>query len=115
MAKFWATPKFQKLQERWYQKLEKAGFEDIERHQKRLHTDTARFADAEAVKTYYQKAHEYSRQGEFHTGVERSAWEAHCAGLSLREIAKQEKKSKETIRRIIMKHVGLMKVMQYVD
>lgn len=112
--KFWATLKFQKLQNKWYKKLALAGFDDIEINPRNLREDTARVTDAEAVKQYYRQASQYLHTATFDTEREQIMWKLHCDGLSLREIGYEVCLSKNTVQRYLEKHRNLMKS-NYVD
>lgn len=112
--KFWATPKFQKLQARWYKKLAEFGFYDIEINPNNLREDTARVADADAIKQYYRQASDYLHTATFNTEREQEMWQLHCEGLSLREIGLEVCLSKSTVQRYLEKHRKLMKT-HYVD
>lgn len=108
MADFWSTREFRKLKAEWYDKLAKEGFHDIELHDRSMHTDTARFADMEAVRDYYMKVSEYLHIGEFKTPVEKTAWFIYQEGYSIRNIAKILKLSRKSVTTMIESHVKKM-------
>jgi hypothetical protein len=91
---------FQKLQQKWYAKLEKSGFKDIEQDEdnlKRWSSDftTKKFLDTyEAKADYYYMATQFLNDYKFETQIERVIWEYHAEGISNRNVAKLLKKVK---------------------
>lgn len=87
-----------KLQDKWYKKLAKAGFEDIEdinspnEFLKEWHGSwfrsrghASRFT---AKESYFYQAGHFLTNHEFKNEQEKKVWKLHSEGLSLREIAK---------------------------
>lgn len=89
------TAKFKKLQKKWYQKLNEAGFEDIEDAEGRLkattHPRTVKRAlsDREERETYYNIARDFLNNHKFESQTEESVWELHCEGIGYRTIAQK--------------------------
>jgi hypothetical protein len=84
---------FKELQSKWYGKLKKSGFDDIEQDEEHLkiwhsHFFLSRY-DAtkyEAKEEYYRMAGHFLNDYKFKTKVEKLIWQYHCDGISLREI-----------------------------
>jgi hypothetical protein len=106
--------KFKKLRDKWYAKLEKTGFKDIEDNKydepKLKVYDYLKFKAIppdlhEARKKYYSNCRDVLNVHRFESVLHRKIWELHTDGMSLREIEraiKQEYK-KDTINAIIRK------------
>ncbi len=109
------TPEqLKKLQNKWYDKLEKSGFEDIEeRHspkeflkrwagqwfKRRTHVH-----NFEAKQEYFYQCGHFLTTHDFDTETERKVWQMHSEGLSLREIARSMRwKSHHKVRLVINK------------
>lgn len=117
------TTEFKKLQAKWYRKLGKNGFKDIENTespQEMLHEWASRFfhnsfnqTKFTARREYYYRAEQFLYSHSFESALDLYIWESHASGKSLREIAEEIKKrkikmNKDTINKII--HV-LRKIM----
>ncbi len=98
--------KFQFLQEKWYAKLAKSGFEDIEKderylkkysNQVHIHSNQTSW---EAKAAYFQMASNFLEDYKFASNLDRTIWEYHANGLSLNEIAATLKKVKPKSRKI---------------
>ncbi len=111
------TSKFKALKDKWYKKLEKSGFEDIEDNKyeepklKAYHY--LRFKVVEpsvhaARAKYYENCRGVLANHRFQSPLYRRIWELHTEGLSLREIESEIKQyyKKDTINAIIRK-IGL--------
>jgi hypothetical protein len=117
------TPKFKELQEKWYKKLEKSGFKDIEQ-------DEYYFADGHGVSTidkrrvtweiqqeYYRLATHFLNDHKFKNRFEQIVWEYHSNGMSVRDIAdtlnkvRRKKTDYNTVWEIIRDLRILMKTM----
>lgn len=114
------------LQDKWYQRLKKEGFRDVE---VRDHTDTAvlkswdsfrfqaRFTPEsfEDVSTYYYRAYQFLHCYEFSNTVDEITWKLHVNGCPIRDIAfhlKNEHKvrtNKDYVRAIIKRLQCVMK------
>jgi hypothetical protein len=129
-----ATSKYKKLQKKWYDKLKKEGFEDIEQDEDHLkqwdsqlfitrHTNfTSKSGKKEAhfdatwfksQEEYYQLAGAFLHEHEFDSKVDKVIWELHSEGMPNTEIYKElvKRKSKvyqEGIRKTISKLAKVM-------
>lgn len=114
-----SSKEFKALQAKWYSKLEKSGFEDIEKHEgflkwsprqtlnKSYNKDRKPFLDAK--ETYFRLAGYFLYDYEFVKKNDRIIWKLHAEGVSYRQMStllkdKNIKKSvtsiKETIHRL---------------
>jgi len=93
---------FSKLQAKWYKKLEKDGFQDIEKNEYQLKQSSSIFMDMrkgnrnessatvvsrEAKRDYYMMATDFLNSHPFTSKLQRIIWEYHANGLSTREIS----------------------------
>jgi len=100
------------LIKKWYDKLAKSGFEDIEdnlgyNNVLRHHASDFGGQDAELVsykQEYYYLATQYLNLNKFESTIEQKIWELHSDGETVRGIAKQLKKSTGTVQRVIAHH-----------
>lgn len=113
-----SSSKFNQLQAKWYKKLEKEGFKDIEQDENKLkrwdshyfiaqytssgekktgtsHTefDTSRFT---AKQEYYRLAGEFLHNYHFDSEVDRKIWELYAEGQTAMQIYETLKTSKKT-------------------
>lgn len=101
---------YNKLRDKWYAKLAKEGFEDIEDTEGRLKT----YASSALVQVYkdhlkydtkeryYQLAGQFLHDHKFKSNVERFIWEQHCEGVSIRKMVKEiNKKGNKIYRRLV--------------
>lgn len=106
------NPKFKKLQNTWYKKLEKSGFEDIEDHrtkdEKLKSWHSMRFflnyesgTRWRAKETYFQNALWFLENYCFDTSKDKRIWACHAEGLSIRETAKKLNYSRTIVFRAI--------------
>ncbi len=86
------SKQFRDLQAKWYRKLEKSGFKDIEENDRLIyrHGDyfkteytPERFAEK---KSYFEKAKDFLSRDVFIDGIERRIWALHTAGFPIRRI-----------------------------
>ncbi len=87
---------FKTLQAKWYAKIEKGGFEDIEQADGRLKLWASgvfkeRLARKgpnffEATEEYYRKAGHFLHEHKFESDFAKTVWEFHATGVSIREI-----------------------------
>lgn len=83
---------FKSLQAKWYRKLEKAGFDDIEKDGHLRDWDGFHFKSNYSPeqfaekKDYYEKAKDLLNRDVFIDGVERRIWALHTCGFSIRKI-----------------------------
>lgn len=84
---------FQKLQKKWYKKLEDSGFEDIESDEFNLKTWSSTFHLKHSLETwqakaeYYQLATNFLEEYKFNSNLDKIIWEYHSNGLGARKIA----------------------------
>lgn len=84
---------FNTLKTRWYTKLAKAGFEDIELNEHRLRTWSHNFTDEntkkswQAKETYYRLAINFLNDYKFESNLDKVIWEYHSLGISARHIS----------------------------
>ncbi len=94
--KFYDTDEFQKLNEKWQQKLAKTGFNDIEENEDRLkhwsHKYSLRPEQNAAKAEYFRAAGQFLHDYVFPDAYHRTVWELHTAGLSFREVVLELKK-----------------------
>lgn len=114
---------YEKLKEVWYKKLEKSGFEDIEKDEYNLKQHSSRFAEPVVVRNWHAKSEYYSMAGQFlnnykfASNLEKVIWEYHSNGISMRNIAKLLKRvkiikpNKDNINEIISRLIAEMKKM----
>ena len=89
----------QALTQKWYQKLKKSGFDDIEmpngKWLKQYHNEyyQARYTPLEFQnkEEYFRKARHFLIEHAFESEKDRLVWQLHSEGLSLREITKKLK------------------------
>lgn len=95
------SKEFKDLQSKWYSKLKKSGFDDIEVGEKRLrfvgsswHSEYRRYNKdkIEAKENYYRLAGQFTYDNVFKDELEKHIWRLHAEGFSIREIAKILKK-----------------------
>lgn len=91
------TKKFLELKEKWYKKLEKSGFDDIETDEDNLKEwDTSIFSRYNqhtigAKEEYFRLAGQFLNTYQFKNKRDRLIWELHAEGLSFNDIAKRLK------------------------
>lgn len=105
-----------KLQQEWYKRLEDEGFEDIEQDEEHLkvwhgHSFSNKFSPDlfEAKTEYYQAAGRFLHEYAFSDETEKTIWEQHANGISIRNIVKTltkqgvktyKRKVDETVQRL---------------
>lgn len=132
MSALFKTPKFLKLQNKWYSKIKKLGFEDIETASELLKRPTSvrRFGiktraplgdEAEqlriiidAKQVYYSMASQFLQNHSFDSKREKTIWMYHTEGLSVRDISDTLDKagipmSKDKVHRVVSKLRSIMK------
>ena len=90
------------LQKKWYAKLKKEGFDDIERNENDLKISSSRLFIRhkytkelwEAKQEYYRLAEHFLNEYPFPNEFERLVWEYHTNAISLADIADLLKKAK---------------------
>lgn len=85
--------KFKELQDKWYKKLEKSGFSDIEAGEDRLKSYSSVIfsygneSSWRAKREYYQMAENFLTDYKFATTMEEIIWAYHANGISGHNIA----------------------------
>lgn len=91
------TKKFEALKTKWYQKLQKSGFEDVESDEDNLKQwDSSLFKrysphTAEAKQEYFRLAGHFLNSHKFESKREKLIWSLHAEGLSFNDIGKKLK------------------------
>lgn len=109
--RFYETAKFKKLTAKWYKKLERTGFEDIEdvnspreflkaAHDTRfkINFDSSTFEERQR---YFQLASQLVFTYPFKNPKEKKVWKLHSEGMSERVIAEITKTTHSVVRRIV--------------
>lgn len=100
-AKFYDTPSFKALNEKWQQKLSDKGFKDIETPNEKLRlwhseyfANKKRFDPevVEARQNYYRIAGQFLNEHPFKCAFDRKVWTMHADGMGIREIAAKIKR-----------------------
>lgn len=109
------TQTFKKLQSKWYEKLKKSGFEEIETKNDQLkkwhsHCFLVRSRGRRSARReeYYQLAGVFLNDHEFKTKTEMKLWGLHAQGLSIRTIASILKMQKDKVHKIVVAFRELM-------
>lgn len=101
------SKEFKALQDKWYAKLKKEGFDDIERNGGGLKTDPMQniktFYDQssfEAKQSYHSSVGYFLHHHTFNNEKERLIWEFHSQGVSIRDTVEAlQKKGYKTYKR----------------
>lgn len=96
---------FEALRAKWYAKLKKDEFDDIEQLDGQLKVHSQRIIRAqenkvahEAKVDYYRLAGQFLHEYQFKRGLDKFIWSRHADGVSLRDIAEEIKtKKRKTI------------------
>lgn len=108
-----SSKQFQVLQRKWYAKLKKSGFDDIETNDeygnlKRWDGTWFRSRQASSDQLFFLSKQDYFYKAEhflafyaFKSKQEQKIWEYHARGLPYREIGKKVSKSKDVAKRVI--------------
>ena len=88
---------FKRLQEKWYKKIEKAGFVDIEKGFGSYELVSAPNYQRDPIylqskMDYYRMATNFLHDYEFESKLEQTIWEYHAEGISIRDIVNTLKK-----------------------
>lgn len=107
---------FKKLQHKWDKKLKESGFEDIEDRNSKMeflkqwhggyfqrNWDGSRYE-------YFLKASAFLNSYLFQSEIEKSIWEGHADGKTIREIAKELSHQKDAVHKVIKKLRAIMLV-----
>lgn len=113
---------FQKLKAKWYKKLEKSGFFDIEQDEQHLKSYSSQFQRErsvlswEAKEAYYHMCDLMLNEYKFASRLERIIWEYHSNAISFRDIATILNKTrvvtitKDTVYRVVKRIEHRMKL-----
>lgn len=93
MPKYYETPEFKALNSKWKNKLEKAGFKDIEQEDENLRVWTSSLFGLrpdwdKSKEEYFRAAGKFLWDHEFETRTEYRIWELHSQGVSITKIVK---------------------------
>lgn len=105
------SKRFKALQARWYAKLAKSGFVDIEREDGTLiDREQERYAKempqdvAKAREAYYRAAEHYMTRAGAMTKRDLAVWRLHVEGCNNTEIAEALGLARATVTKIVAKH-----------
>lgn len=102
--------KFQKLKDKWYKKLSKEGFEDIENTDGSLKTTIDPRTAAKAFKVqqsteeYYRDAAKFLHSHQFESGLHKRIWEMHCEGMGAVRISKRLSLKTSSIDKLLFQY-----------
>lgn len=117
---------YERLRAIWYAKLKKQGFTDIEQDEDNLKSWSAKFTSKSFLKNfhtkqaYYHMATSLLNDHKFNNRLEKTIWEYHANGISVREIVKMLRKagipkmSRGPVWETIHKLEGVMKALYQV-
>lgn len=100
-----------KLKARWYKKLEKSGFEDIEDDKGRLKSPdkrTLNFKNQESIRSFYLALDSFLEENGSLPRLHRKVLALSSKGVYTRDIAKRLKYSERWIKKIIAKYRNLI-------
>lgn len=114
------TPKFKKLQSKWYGKLKDKGFEDIEQDETRLkkwsetffkkgNLNQSNISVVEAKYNYYSMCRQFLGEYKFKNKSERKMFEMHSEGLGVRVIAVELKTYRRKVHETVQRLVRIMR------
>lgn len=95
-----SKPDYDKLKKKWYAKLAKEGFKDIESDEDSLKTYSNIFAQKHSPEQtlakieYYRMAEHFLNEYKFASKLDQIIWEYHSNGISMRNIAKLLKQAR---------------------
>src|SRR5689334_10695761 len=105
IKQWYESPKFLKLRDKWYDKLEESGFDDVETRWKGIHLDfppmyssgyqltqAARRAQEAGADEYFRRIASYLHEGTFTNKAERLIWALHVEGWSFSQIGAEIKR-----------------------
>ena len=102
------SPKFKKLQDKWYNKLKNSGFEDIEqadgnlkKQAKSIHILYYKPVAYEAKQRYFELAGQFLYWYKFKNEVEKKIWTLHSEGMSNIKISKVTGVYVQTVNHIV--------------
>lgn len=113
--------KYERERIKWYKKLERSGFVDIEYNDDKLKTASTEFTKTKYLATldqrvaYYNMATTFLNDHKFDTPLDQTIWEYHTNGISVRDISVLLKKvgikkmGKDKVHHVIVKLEDIMK------
>ncbi len=113
--------KYEKEREKWYKKLARSGFVDIEYNDVKLKTASTEFTKEKYLVTldqriaYYEMATRFLNEYAFESNLDQVIWEYHTNGISVRDIAvtlkkvRVKKMGKDKVNQVIMRLETIMK------
>lgn len=123
MSQSFKTKEFKQLKDKWYKKLAKAGFTDIEQDEDNLHKwDSFRFI-GDRTKSNYQYNPEYFTLAslfldshKFKTSRDLKIWTLHAEGKTIREIVKilKEKRIKSCRAWVVFSTVKRLRELMFI-
>lgn len=118
------SKEFKKLQQEWYEKLAKSGFEDIETDEQHLETWSNMYSyridlvKVESKQEYFRRAGQFLFDRKFKNKIEKFIWASHADGISIRNIVKLLGKKGVVVYRnpvhLIIKRLRAEMIKQYV-
>ena len=103
---------FNKLKSEWYKRLAESGFEDIEQDEIYLKRGMSlidpRRVTWESQAEYYQMATYFLNEYKFKSNLERTMWEYHMNGISVRDIA-------QTLGEVLKRYIPRMNVWRVIN
>lgn len=111
MSNKFQTKEFKDLKDKWYKKLEKSGFVDLEQNEDQLKQwEAGAFGNRYSVETfssnqkYFELAGQFFFDNKFVSKLEKKVWELHSKGITLYAIADKVKVIKKSkVHMIIQK------------
>lgn len=117
---------YEELRDKWYKKLKKQGFEDIEdiNGQLKMYSSTllgnrkkvlVQHGGWQAKAEYYNLAGQFLNEYKFNTKLDKIIWEYHANGLGVREIAQILRKVRvlKTSHTTIWNIIKRLKIIMY--
>lgn len=106
---------YDKLRAKWYARLKREGFEDLEDDRGRLIEYSTRYASKHPLafasqQRYFELAGQLLHIHSFDSAEQRSIWILHCQGKSNASIARKVERSKHYVFTVIEELAKLIKV-----
>lgn len=117
MSNPFKTKKFEDLKDKWYKKLEKSGFKDIEQDEDNL-KEWESFAFCgryqkslfQSKEAYFQMAGQFLHTYKFKNERDRFIWECHADGKTITQIAEALKKRRFKIHNRTGAHLDVLRL-----
>ena len=107
------------LQAKWYKRLERSGFVDVEsplkEHCPLKHWDSIKFQAQYSPQAYLEKERYYQLAGQllnehkFKTARDKKVWAMHVEGRTYKEIAKKVKVHSDTVIKTVKRYAAFIK------